>query len=941
MGKLKIIRYILCAVFIVSVAAFVAAGCQNNEQKPGGTTVEDVKLSLRQTEAELYLGETLQLEVFTEPQADLTYDYFTDNEQVATVGNEGLVTAVGVGKTKITVSAGDFTKAYLNVTVSQKVDSVYKIKIPVENANLFAGDKFDMNAYVVYGAAKVENAEINYKSSDESVAQVNDGVITAVGEGSATVTLSYSGEYGSASASFSVKVLGIYTVNAEIENKKEYYIPGETADINIVSVKKENGDEVEVKDEDIVYTSLNEDVATVSEGVITAVAAGTATIGVSYVGGGSFNLEIEVAKKISTAQEFIDALFEGSGIYVLTKNIDLAGISSDFGVTFSGILDGNGYTVSNGTFSGAGWGYWQNGALINVLEKDAAVKNIGFVNFNHPNQNQDGGFINTNYGTIENVFLSRIGMPWECGGLIGGVISGRHEGTGNYGTIKNVVIDCSETKSGNVCALVALSNYGSVENVYALGTGGQPLFLDDRGTSKNVYEINACTDEILRNAELPQMLKNILARNFYLFYSPIESIGLVTGESSAVESAFSVDFGGTVDYALQYTVEDNSIAAIDGDKIVAKAKGGTIATVCLKYGELLVDTFDIVVKVGEVKPSFEGNVLLDINRPTEHGGMLAVDLKDGVKLSKGELEDYEVSYRSSDPTVAIVNAEGVVSAGKVGKADIYMTVDGVEFKLTTAEVRSWTELTKENFINCMTYVTAENGWCVVGNYYLSGDIDLEGQGANFGAPFNGILDGNGYAVKNATFTGSAYGNQANGAFFGDILEGASVKNIAFVDFKHQNVNQGGGFFNSNHGTIENVYVKRIGNPDSYGGLIGGERPYWDGSAWATYQSGTGNYGTVKNVVIDTSGADNGPAGLIALSNWESGVIENAYAVKDEFYDTISGSNKESPLYYTLDSATPPQQKGTSENAAIYDDMNAIVAALPEGLLKTMVTRLLG
>ena len=253
MGKLKIIRYILCAVFIVSVAAFVAAGCQNNEQKPGGTTVEDVKLSLRHTEAELYLGETLQLEVFTEPQADLTYDYFTDNEQVATVGNEGLVTAVGVGKTKITVSAGDFTKAYLNVTVSQKVDSVYKIKIPVENANLFAGDKFDMNAYVVYGAAKVENAEINYKSSDESVAQVNDGVITAVGEGSATVTLSYSGEYGSASASFSVKVLGVYTVNAEIENKKEYYIPGETADINIISVKKENGDEVEVKDEDIVY----------------------------------------------------------------------------------------------------------------------------------------------------------------------------------------------------------------------------------------------------------------------------------------------------------------------------------------------------------------------------------------------------------------------------------------------------------------------------------------------------------------------------------------------------------------------------------------------------------------------------------------------------------------------------------------------------------------
>ena len=269
-----------------------------------------------------------------------------------------------------------------------------------------------------------------------------------------------------------------------------------------------------------------------------------------------------------------------------------------------------------------------------------------------------------------------------------------------------------------------------------------------------------------------------------------------------------------------------------------------------------------------------------------------------------------------------------------------MTVDGVEFKLTTAEVRSWTELTKENFINCMTYVTAENGWCVVGNYYLSGDIDLEGQGANFGAPFNGILDGNGYAVKNATFTGSAYGHQANGAFFGDILEGASVKNIAFVNFNHPNTNQAGGFFNSNHGTIENVYVKRIGNPDSYGGLIGGKLPYWNGSAWEDLYPTTGNYGTVKNAVIDTSGADNGPAGLIALTNWESGVIENIYAVKDKYWNSDIGGDSDSPLYF-VNGSGEEFQYGTSENVNAYDDMNAIVAAMPEGLLKTMVTRLLG
>lgn len=335
--------------------------------------------------------------------------------------------------------------------------------------------------------------------------------------------------------------------------------------------------------------------------------------------------------------------------------------------------------------------------------------------------------------------------------------------------------------------------------------------------------------------------------------------------------------------------------------------------------------------------------LLDANRSAANGGVPSCDVSKNITVSEGELSAYAglISYRSSNDAVATVNENGLVTAVGGGAAEIFVKLgDMAEQKIADVSVTAWTELTKENFIGCMTNVTQENGWCVVGNYYLSGDIDLEGAGALFGAPFNGILDGNGYAVKNAKFTGTAYGNQANGALFNDILEDAVVKNIAFVNFEHPNANQAGGFFNSNHGTIENVYVSRTGKPSSYGGLIGGKIPYWSGSAWAELHPTTGNYGTVKNVVIDTSGASNGPSGLIALSNCEGGVIENAYAVNDVYYDSISGSNKASPLYFTLDSATPPQQYGTSTNVNSYDDMSAIVAALPDGLLKTMVTRLI-
>ena len=403
-----------------------------------------------------------------------------------------------------------------------------------------------------------------------------------------------------------------------------------------------------------------------------------------------------------------------------------------------------------------------------------------------------------------------------------------------------------------------------------------------------------------------------------------------------VFSAVNAEGGVLTDYDFAYagqTVkfgvpEECFAAVVTGEKGNVKTQENTF----------VMPDYAVTVKgvSAEIQPI---QVNLDAGRSAENGGTPTGDVTSAVTVSEGVLSDYEATYRSSAESVATVAENGVVSAVGAGKAEIFVKLGKTaEQKIADISVTAWTELTKENFINCMTYVTAENGWCVVGNYYLSGDIDLEGQGANFGAPFNGILDGNGYAVKNATFTGSAYGHQANGAFFGDILEGASVKNIAFVNFNHPNTNQAGGFFNSNHGTIENVYVKRIGNPDSYGGLIGGKLPYWNGSAWEDLYPTTGNYGTVKNVVIDTSGADNGPAGLIALTNWESGVIENIYAVKDKYWNSDIGGDSDSPLYF-VNGSGEEFQYGTSENVNAYDDMNAIVAAMPEGLLKTMVTRL--
>ena len=164
MRKLKTIRWILCAVLAVSVVAVFAFGCKDNKDPSQEVPIDDVKLLLDQTEAELFINQTLQLEVRTEPKVTLTYEYTTEDEQVAVVSGEGLVTAVGVGETRITVSAGDFTKAYLRVTVSQEIEPVYLIGFPVPEANMSVGSRFEMRDYVTYGGEKLENAAVSVKA---------------------------------------------------------------------------------------------------------------------------------------------------------------------------------------------------------------------------------------------------------------------------------------------------------------------------------------------------------------------------------------------------------------------------------------------------------------------------------------------------------------------------------------------------------------------------------------------------------------------------------------------------------------------------------------------------------------------------------------------------------------------------------------------------------
>lgn len=121
---------------------------------------------------------------------------------------------------------------------------------------------------------------VTWLSSDKNVATVSNGIVTAVGNGDCTITATC----GSQSASCSVNVSGISTVVS---------VTGVTLDKATASV--DTGSTVmltatiepsNASNQNISWSSDNETVATVENGTVTGVSAGTATIGVMTEDGG-------------------------------------------------------------------------------------------------------------------------------------------------------------------------------------------------------------------------------------------------------------------------------------------------------------------------------------------------------------------------------------------------------------------------------------------------------------------------------------------------------------------------------------------------------------------------------------------------------------------------------------------------------------------------------
>jgi uncharacterized protein YjdB len=259
-------------------------------------------IQLNHSSAVLGVGGTLQLEAGTEPAGleHAVLEYASSDSGIASVDNNGLVTAKKAGTAIITVSAqdGSGVSASCKVTVEQKAAA---IKPGVTSRTIYIGKPYSLK--VSFTPTDTSNKALSFSSSNSSVASVSSsGTITGKAKGTAVITVKTQ-DGSNLSATVAVTVCQPVTKISLNAASKSLYT-GSSYQLTASASPSSASSRA------VAYSSSNSSVASVSStGKITAKKAGTATITVSAKDGqgAKATCKVTVKQKVTSIKASVSS----------------------------------------------------------------------------------------------------------------------------------------------------------------------------------------------------------------------------------------------------------------------------------------------------------------------------------------------------------------------------------------------------------------------------------------------------------------------------------------------------------------------------------------------------------------------------------------------------------------------------------------------------------
>ncbi len=665
-------------------------------------------ITLDYEDVSLNIGETVKLTatVLPEEASDKSVSWASSDPGIASVDENGTVTAVTSGKTTITATINDAgLSASCTVTVNAK--PAESITLDHENVSLNIGETLKLIATVLPDNAS--DKSVTWVSSDSVIASIDEsGLVTAISEGAATITATTNdGSELTASCIISVREIYVESITLNIESATIEV--GETVQL-IATVLPENA-----SDRSYVWESGDENIATIDEnGLVTAVSVGETLIlaktnrgsASGAVLGAWFKLTVIPKGSRSITLDYENVSLNVGETVKLTATVQPDDIP-DKSVSWVSSDPGVASVDENGLVTAVSFGQ----AIITATSNESGLsasctvtvnpKLAGSITLDYENVSLNLGEVIKLTATVLPDNMADKSVSWvssdpgiasvDENGLITAVSTGQaiitatSNETGlsasctvtvNPKLVESITLDY-ETVSLNIGEMIKLTatvlpDDASDKSVSWDTSNHWRASVDENGmvtaTSGGEVTITATTKD---GSELTASCIIYVNEIF------VESITLNI-ESASIEVGETVQLIATVlpenasDRSYFWKSLDETIAAVDENGLVtAVSVGQTRILACTNSasanGAVLGAWFDLTVD-----SEFAESITLDYENAS-------LDVGETVKLTAtvlpDDIPDRSVSWVSSDPWVASVDENGLVTAVSVGEATITATTN--------------------------------------------------------------------------------------------------------------------------------------------------------------------------------------------------------------------------------------------------------------------------
>jgi uncharacterized protein YjdB len=272
--------FTIIALIGLTMAVFTAC-----EQPDGNSTVHVASVTLSETSLTMTVGEEKTLSAIIAPSnaTNQNVEWSSGAPSVAEVVN-GKVTAKTAGSGTITVTTQDGGKiAACTVTVNAGAGStvsVTGVTLDKTSISITVGSSETLTATVAPDNAT--NKTVTWLTSDATKAAVENGVVTAVATGTATITVTTAD--GNKTAACTVTVSDgtgstVAVTGVSLNKSSTTIIVGGTETLTATVTPND------ATNKNVTWSTSDSTKATVTNGEVTAVAAGTATITVTTADG--------------------------------------------------------------------------------------------------------------------------------------------------------------------------------------------------------------------------------------------------------------------------------------------------------------------------------------------------------------------------------------------------------------------------------------------------------------------------------------------------------------------------------------------------------------------------------------------------------------------------------------------------------------------------------